>query len=290
MKRLVKWLLGAVLVVLVLAGGVFLAGFLHHRGVANSQFVINDPPLTLPDDSHSMAHGAHLYLTRGCGDCHGADGGGATVVDAGPVALVVAGNITPANLAAKGYDANKIAAAIRHGVAADGRPLFFMPAGDYHNMSDADTAALVAYLQSLPDQPRDPGAGGLRPLGWVLNMLGEFPAYPASVLDHQPRPRSAPAAKANAAYGEYVIDVCRGCHGPDLRGGLQHAPNTPPSADLTPRALRDWTADDFIRAMREGKRPDGTQLDPFMPWQSLGQMSELELRAMWAYLRTLPKA
>ncbi|MBD8527954.1 c-type cytochrome [Pseudomarimonas arenosa] len=289
MKRLAVWLLRGMLVLLLLLGAVLLAGYLHYQGAAGRHYAINDPPLQLPTDSHAMARGAHLYITRGCADCHGADGGGAEVMDAGPVARVVAGNLTPKALAARGYDADRIAAAIRHGVGADGRPLFFMPAGDFHGMSDADTAALVAYLGTLPEQSRDPGRGGLRPLGWVLNMLGKFPAFPAETLDHRPRPRSAPEAKANATYGEYVIEVCRGCHGVDLRGGLQHGPNSPPSSDLSPRGLRDWRLEDFMRAMRQGLRPDGRQLDPFMPWQSLGQMSDLELRAMWAYLQTLPK-
>ena len=288
MKRLVKWLMRGLLLLAVLVGGVLAAGYLHNANVTGSQIAVNDPPLALPTDSDAMARGAHLFLTRGCGDCHAQDGGGAEVMDAGPVGRVVATNITPKALAAKGYDADTIAAAIRHGVNAEGHPLFFMPSGDFKDLDDSDTAALVAYLGTLPDQPRDPGRGQLGPLGWVLNMLGKFPAYPALSIDHSPRARVALEAKATAAYGEYVIGVCRGCHGDDLRGGLEHGPNTPPSADLTPRGLKDWTLDDFVRAMREGKRPDGSELDPFMPWKTLGQMSDLELRAMWAYLRTLP--
>ena len=287
MKRLVRWLLAAVLVITLLLGALFSVGYFHYRQAAGTQYAVNDPPLSLPDDSDAMARGAHLFITRGCGDCHSADGGGAELMDAGPVARVVAANITPRALAARGYSADKIAAAIRHGVGADGRPLFFMPAGDWHNMSDQDVAALVAYLGSLPDQPRDPGQSELRPLGWVLNMFGQFPAYPAAAIDHSPRPRSAPEAKADAAYGAYLVETCKGCHGADLRGGLVHAPGTPPSSDLTRLGQAGWKRDDFIRAMREGRRPDGRELDPFMPWRSMGQMSELELRALWAHLQTL---
>lgn len=40
--------------------------------------------------------------------------------------------------------------------------------------------------------------------------------------------------------------------------------------------------------MREGKRKDGTLISEFMPWKAYGQMSDSELRAIWAYLRTVP--
>ena len=71
-------------------------------------------------------------------------------------------------------------------------------------------------------------------------------------------------------------------------------PGTPPefpdAANLTPHAdgLKDWTQADFVRAIREGKRPDGRVLNTFMPWPVMKQMSDTELAAIWAYLQTLP--
>jgi hypothetical protein len=61
-------------------------------------------------------------------------------------------------------------------------------------------------------------------------------------------------------------------------------------ANITPHetGLSDWTEADFIRAMREGKRKDGTAISEFMPWRAYGQMSDAELRAIWAYLQTVP--
>ena len=49
-----------------------------------------------------------------------------------------------------------------------------------------------------------------------------------------------------------------------------------------------WTESDFVRAMREGLRKDGTALAPQMPWQAYRQMSDTELKALWAYLQTVP--
>ena len=45
---------------------------------------------------------------------------------------------------------------------------------------------------------------------------------------------------------------------------------------------------DFARAMRQGRRPDGSALDPFMPWEVFGKMNDAELHALWVYLRSMP--
>jgi hypothetical protein len=67
------------------------------------------------------------------------------------------------------------------------------------------------------------------------------------------------------------------------------APDTPPVANLTPQgALGRWQEADFLRAMRAGVRPDGSAIDPFMPWKTFARMSDTELRALWAYLHALP--
>jgi len=39
---------------------------------------------------------------------------------------------------------------------------------------------------------------------------------------------------------------------------------------------------------REGKKPDGSAVDPFMPWQAMGKFSDTELEALWMYVRSVP--
>ena len=65
-------------------------------------------------------------------------------------------------------------------------------------------------------------------------------------------------------------------------------------ANLTPdtnTGLRSgvWTEELFIKAMRTGKHM-GTARDilPPMPWQGIGQMGDDDLKAIWAYLGTIP--
>jgi hypothetical protein len=50
-----------------------------------------------------------------------------------------------------------------------------------------------------------------------------------------------------------------------------------------------WTEADLFRALREGRRPDGTVINSEkMPWVRSGQMTDQEIRAVWRYVRSLP--
>jgi hypothetical protein len=51
--------------------------------------------------------------------------------------------------------------------------------------------------------------------------------------------------------------------------------------------LTGWSESDFIRALREGVRPDGTMLDSAMPWRTFALHTDDELRAMWVYLEAI---
>ena len=56
----------------------------------------------------------------------------------------------------------------------------------------------------------------------------------------------------------------------------------------TESGLGDWKHTDFTALLRTGKRPDGTQVDPMMPWSTYQYMNDTEIAVLWAYLRTLP--
>ena len=48
-----------------------------------------------------------------------------------------------------------------------------------------------------------------------------------------------------------------------------------------------WSRDEFVAAMREGVRPDGSQIDPVMPVQFTRHMTDLELNALYAFFMEL---
>jgi len=101
--------------------------------------------------------------------------------------------------------------------------------------------------------------------------------------------------------GEYVFRLagCMGCHtdtknkGALLAGGLSF--DTPfgkfYSPNITPdpvHGIGKWTEADFIKALREGVSPDGKQYYPVFPYTAYSQMQLGDMKALWAYLRTIP--
>lgn len=289
MRRIVKWLASLLGVLLLATIAVYGLAWHKTREAAARVYAVNDPPLAIASDADTLAQGKHLFVTRGCIDCHGEHGQGKLVFDAGPVLRVVGPNLTPGGVA-RNKTADQLGVAIRHAVRSDGTPLMFMPSGDFHEMSDADTAALVSYLLSLPASDHDPGLSEIRPVARVMYLFGKFPLFPAEDLDHRPRTRTAPPLAASAEYGEYLAHSCTGCHGASFAG--QHVPGTPPdfpdAANITAAGLKDWTQADFRTALRTGKRPDGRILNEFMPWKVYAQMKDEEIDALWLYLSTRP--
>jgi hypothetical protein len=46
-------------------------------------------------------------------------------------------------------------------------------------------------------------------------------------------------------------------------------------------------ADKFVAMMRTGKRPDGSSVSPVMPFATLRNLNDVDLRALYLYLKTL---
>ena len=275
--------------VLLLLGGLFAVAWAHSERALARTYLVADPPLVVTSDPGTVERGRHLYVSRGCVGCHGDAAEGKLLFDAGPVARVVPPNLSRTLRDATWTD-DALAAAIRHGVRPDGTPLVFMPTVDYKDLDDADTAAIIAWLRTVPASDNDPGRTEIRPLGRVLNLFGKFPMTPADGIDHAPRARAAPMAAATAEYGAYLAQVCTSCHGTDFHGGKVMVPGTPMTANLTPHpdAMGSWSRDDFVRVMRTGVRPDGRELHPMMPWREFGTMTDTELDALWVHFGTLP--
>lgn len=248
---------------------------------------------TVPSDSATIERGRHLTIAIAkCTGCHGDDLGGFRM-EMGPVGNFPAVNLTSGKggFAARAASDADWVRALRHGVAADGRGLVFMPSGIYRSLSSEDLAAIIAYVKSVPPVDREVGSLNIGPIGRMLIATQTGRWIPAAGMDHAaPIPDPVPAGP-DAAYGRYltVVGGCTYCHGDDLKGGLKEGPpGTPVSADLTRTGrLGQWTASDFMAALRTGMRPDGTVIDPFMPWRSTRLMTDEEITAVWEYLRTL---
>jgi cytochrome c553 len=277
-------------IVLVFAAFIFARSELALRKV----WKIDEPALAVPADEAAIARGEHLAITRGCTDCHGEDLGGRVMMEVPAIGRMAGPNLTrgPGGLPADFGDAN-FERAIRHGVKPDGYAILFMPTRDFAALSDADTADLIAYVKSRPPVDRALAPSYIGPAGRALFAFGQLPMLEARLIDqHAPHIARIENA-ATVEFGDYLARACTGCHGQHFSGGP--IPGVPPDfpipANITPdtaTGIGAYTKTDFYRVFREGKKRDGTAVDPFMPWQAMGRFTDTELDALWAYLRTVP--
>jgi mono/diheme cytochrome c family protein len=246
--------------------------------------------VVVPEDEAAVEWGRHLVnAVTGCQDCHGPDLSG-TVMSDDAAAVLVAPNLTPGKggVGAELTDADWVRA-IRHGVRSDGSSLLVMPSYAYARLSDRDLGAMVAFLKTLPPVDHELPAFRLRPLGRALVAAGAFnDEFVARKIAAEARYEEVEPG-LSLEYGEYLATIsgCVSCHRADLKGGPAGPPDAPPASDISPAALASWDQTDFFRAMREGRRPDGSEISEFMPWPVMKQMKDEELSAIWLYLQSV---
>lgn len=295
MKPWIKHTLGGLAAVAILAGATL--AFAHHRSQARMSRVVTLPAyaLALADDAESLARGRYLYASRGCTECHGADGAGRVFVHDEGIGLRLAGpNISPGpGSVVAAYQPADWERTLRHGVKPSGRPLMVMPSEDYARWTDRDVAAVVAYVRALPPRAGGPAVLQLPLPVRVMYGLG-LVRDAAERIDHTLPPAQPVAEAVTVQHGQYVANACIGCHGAGLAGGriAGAPPDWPEAANLTPGeggAMRAYAGTaDFRRMMRTGLRPDGSAVSRVMPFDSLAQMSDTDLDATFAYLASLP--
>ncbi|MFN2602192.1 MAG: c-type cytochrome [Gemmatimonadaceae bacterium] len=288
--RLFGRILGGLGVLIVLLVAV---AYVASAGAVGKRYTVSDPAPPIPTDPASVARGKHVAraITK-CVACHGDDLGGEVMIDNPLLGRVAAVNLTRGN-GGKGDSLTdqQMVTAIRHGVGGNGRGLFIMPSATYQYLGDEDVADIVAYVRSVPPVNRVQPVSRLGPLGRALVAAGKFQPSEAGEIDHTAKQHTAPPADSTAVYGKYLVTVgaCKVCHGPTLSGGKIEGPPSPvPAANITPEGLKAYDEASFFRALREGKRPGGTPINPVMPWKLTREMDDDEIRAVWNYLQTVP--
>lgn len=255
-----------------------------------------------------------------CGNCHTAKdsearpirsrhlAGGGVVWDVPPFAGT-APNITPDRDTGIGrWSDEEIRRVLTQGERPAHRGLAGVPLGApmpvnlYKALTRADQDAIVAYLRSVP-AVRNPVAAATRraPVKRALYPDAER-AYGAADLQDPVRRGAYLAALAH----------CMECHTPSsLQGslygtamGLGGKAFAPPaitgfpdgwkgavSRNITPHpefGIGRWSDAEVKRAIREGVSRDGRRLSPPMPFESYAEMTEADLDALVAWLRSLP--
>jgi mono/diheme cytochrome c family protein len=295
-KRVLKGIgivLGSLIALILLVAVVL---FAKSRVEFSKKYEVKVESVVVLTDVASIEHGGHL-ATILCMECHAKDlGGTPDWFDGGPMGGANTPNLTSGKGGLGGQLSNEdLVRILRHGVKPDGTSVFIMPSQDFYYLSDKDLGDLVAYIRSVPavDRAADKPQLHFTFLGNVMYGAGVFGnLLRAGTLDQVNRP-SLPEPGVSAAYGQYLVNVngCHDCHGAQLAGGKPGDPSSPLAPNLTPGGeLTAWSEADFIKTLRTGVTPSGTNLpDNFMPWQFKSQMTDDELKAVFAYLKSLPK-
>ena len=234
------------------------------------------------------------YSKPGAQPKAGQKGAGAVFAEDG-MEWLVAPNITPdVETGAGSWTDEQLARAIREGIGHDGRRLFpVMPYENFRNMSDEDLASVITYIRSVePVRNKLPKTQIPEPLKAALP--------PHAPITSQV---SAHHAYNQVARGRYMATLgnCVTCHTPmnekgqpmmemAFAGGfkLKGTWGEVYSANITPDPSGISYYDEalFIRTMRTGHVGE-RKLNYVMPTGYFKNMTDDDLKAIFAYLRTL---
>jgi mono/diheme cytochrome c family protein len=258
--------------------------------LARGEYVVRNVALCL------YCHSELDTATDGLPVKAGMDGAGRRFVEDGLEWLVVP-NITPDQQTGAGpWSDDAMARGVREGIGHDGRALFpVMPYANFRIMSDEDLASVIAYVRSLrPVRREQPRSEIPFPVNRLIN------AVPQPIEDAVP----APDTSTPVARGKYLTTLasCTECHTPrDARGELipalafaggntviYHDRTRVAAANLTPatNGIPYYTEDLFVETIRTGRVRE-RKISDLMPWAHYRGMTDEDLKAIFAYLKTL---
>ena len=275
------------------------------------------PELKIQGTNEQIARGKYLaHSVAACMDCHstrdwskysgplveGTLGMGGEIFDqrAGLPGAFYSKNITPEGITR--YTDGELLRAITSGVTKEGKPLFpIMPHPNYGRTDIEDMKAIIAYIRTLaPIKNEVPESKADFPMNFILNTIPQKPAFVKK-----------PDTSDVLAYGSYLVTMasCEECHTPaekgqklpgmnfaggfkfQMPGGLLISPNISPS---TTTGIGNWTKEQFLARFKAATdsnftRPVGEKdFNTIMPWTMYATMTESDLSAIYAYLRSVP--
>ena len=223
----------------------------------------------------------------------GKKAGGTIFVEDG-MQWLVAPNISPdVETGAGSWTDEQFARAIREGIGHDGRRLFpMMPYMNFRQMSDEDLASVIVYVRSIA------------PVRNVLPKTVLPEVVKGSLPPHEPITAAVdgPDMSDPVARGKYLVTLgnCMSCHTPmkhgqpinelAFGGGLKFKGpwGEVNSANITPDASGISYYDEamFVKTLRTGQ-VGARKLSSIMPWGYFRNMTDEDLKAIFAYLRTV---
>jgi mono/diheme cytochrome c family protein len=313
MKKILKITVGffAVLVILILCGGLYLKYFLPNIKVKELKIV------TTKERIERGKYLANNVLV--CVDCHserdwtkysgpivsGTEGMGGEFFDQtmGLPGKYISANITPYSLS--NWSDGEIYRAISSGVGKRNNTIFpVMPFMAYGTLDNEDIYSVITYLRSIPSIKNDlPASVSDFPVNFLINTMAK-----------EGHPSKRPPLQDSINYGKYITTAagCVECHTPvtdkgDLilakaYSGGRNFPvkggGTSVSMNITfdkKTGIGEWDKNMFIIMF---KKYDLTtyvpptvgkgDLNTPMPWTMYAKMDTTDLIAIYNYLKSLP--
>jgi hypothetical protein len=211
-------------------------------------------------------------------------------------------NITPAGISR--YTDGELYRVITTGVNKEGRAMFpVMPYSHYGQMDDEDIFSIISYIRSLDPLENQ-----------VTESVSDFPmSVIINTIPAKGAPQKRPDPADTIAYGGYMVNAsgCIECHTqvdkgqviPELafsggRDFTMPGGSVLRSANITPdpeTGIGSWTKKNFLARFKS--YADSAYVLPavgqgeyntIMPWTMYSNMTEQDLSAIYAYLRTVP--
>jgi mono/diheme cytochrome c family protein len=210
-------------------------------------------------------------------------------------------NITPSGIG--DWSDAEVLRAIASGVSKNGTALFpIMPHPHFGQMDKEDLESIIVYLRTLkPIQNTVPESVADFPMNFIINTIPK-----------EPRFSNKPSESDAVAYGGYLFNAasCSECHskqekgkpieGMELAGGFDFPMVTGGivrSANITQdkiTGIGKWSESDFVKRFKSytdssyvpNKISKGL-FNTVMPWTMYGGMKEQDLKAIYAYLKTV---
>ena len=310
-KKFLKVVIGIffVIAILIIGSGIYLKGFLPNIKVKD---------MKVEATAERVERGKYLANhVSVCVDCHskrdwtkfsgpivpGTEGMGGEVFDQkmGFPGKYIAPNITPYYLA--NWSDGEIYRAITSGVGKRNNAIFpVMPYGAFGTLDEEDIYCIIAYLRSMPSIKNE-----------TLASKSDFPMnFIINTIPHKASHTKLPLRTDTMNYGNYMTtaSACIECHtkvkkgnliaGTEFGGGREFPFSNGSivrSSNISPdkeTGLGTWTNEVFINIFRF--RSDSTTLttilkpedfNSIMPWTMFGKMTEEDLRAIFAHLKTV---
>jgi mono/diheme cytochrome c family protein len=276
---MVKWLAAAMLVVGATAASA-------QSPIERGAYLVN---------TVMTCHNCHTPMTPTGPDFSRALSGGPQVFDE-PAFTVRGANITPDQETGIGkWSDADLKRALRKGVGPNGVALApIMPTGFYEILTDRDVDAIVAYIRSVKPVKNEVQ-------GPVYKTAIERVVFPGA---EKPMAESDMADPVKRGFYLATAAHCMECHTPAVNGRHDFAKSlgkggtefkgpwgVSVSRNISShkeKGIGAWSDDEIKRAITQGVHRDGSKLRPPMGFAYYAQMTQQDLNAIVAYLRTVP--